>query len=533
MVRRLIPARRPPAALTLGLLGALGMLGAVGVGVGVGSPGSQPGSAGFTPIRAANASPPEATASESSSISSDTPSDAPLDVRIDELITAAALPPELRVGISVVDLASGDSLYAREADTALNPASNAKLVTTAAALARLGPEHRYVTRVWVDASSVENGVVAGKLYFEGGGDPSLVTGEIYELAGQLQAAGITKIRGPIVVDASRFDHDGLPPGFDQKDEFASHRAPGGAMSVNYNTYEVFARPSETIGAAPVLSVQPAIPSLVLDASHATTVAGTRNQLWVATEEKNGKTIVSFHGEVGVANGRSSYRYPISDPSRYAGELLALALSQRGVKLSKTKIETGEVPRDAELVASFRSESLSELCRGVNKFSNNFMAEQILRTLAPGAHATAEASLEQLRAYTREIGMPQAGLVLGNGSGLYANNLISPRALTYLLGHVYNDFRYRSDFLASLAIMGADGTTRSRLQDSDARDWVRVKTGTLDDVSALSGYAGAIGRDPIAFSIIFNGLERKHRGAARGLQDSIAALLAAEAAKTAG
>ncbi|KIG16029.1 D-alanyl-D-alanine carboxypeptidase [Enhygromyxa salina] len=526
MVRRLIPVRRP--ALALGLLGTLGMLGAVTMGIGPQSASPT----GFTAIRPAHASPPKAAASEASPTSSEAVSDAPLDVRIDELIAAAALPPELRVGISIVDLATGDSLYEREADTALNPASNAKLVTTAAALARLGPEHRYVTRVHVDANGVENGVVTGKLYLEGGGDPSLVTGEIYELAGQLQAAGITKIRGPIVVDATRFDRDGLPPGFDQKDEFASHRAPGGAMSVNYNTYEVFARPSEILGAAPVLSVQPAIPSLELDASKAKTVAGSRNQLWVSTEEKAGKTIVSFHGEVGIDNGRSSYRYPISDPSRYAGELLMLALSQRGVKLSKTKIESGEVPRDAELVATFRSESLSELCRGVNKFSNNFMAEQILRTLAPGDHATAEASLEQLRAYTQEIGMPQTGLVLGNGSGLYANNLISPRALTYLLGHVYSDFRYRSDYLASLAIMGADGTTRSRLKDSDARDWVRVKTGTLDDVSALSGYASAVGRDPIAFSIIFNGLERKHRAAARGLQDSIAALLAAEAAKTA-
>jgi serine-type D-Ala-D-Ala carboxypeptidase/endopeptidase (penicillin-binding protein 4) len=524
VVYRLIPARRAPIAIAIGMLSVLGIV-SMGSTIVPGSP------VGFTAVRQAIASPPE-TAPPSEQPVLELPSpDAPLDVRIDALIAAAALPVELRIGISIVDLSDGHSLYEREADAALNPASNTKLVTTAAALARLGPEHRYVTRVWIDADGVEAGVVSGKLYLQGGGDPSLVTGEIYELAGQIEAAGITKIRGPIVVDASRFDHDGLPPGFDQKDEFASHRAPGGAMSVNYNTYEVFARPGELVGDAPVLAVQPPIPSLVLDASAAKTVDGNRNQLWVSTEEKSGKTIVSFHGELGISNGRSSYRYPVSDPSRYAGELFALALSQRGIKLGKAKIETGEVPRDADLVASLRSEALSELCRGVNKWSNNFMAEQILRSFAPDDHATAEAALELLREYTREIGMPQAGLVIGNGSGLYANNFISPRALTYLLTHVYGDFRYRSDYLASLAIMGADGTTRSRLQESDARDWVRVKTGTLDDVSALSGYAGAIGRDPIAFSIIFNGLERKHRAIARGLQDSIAELLAIEAAKT--
>jgi D-alanyl-D-alanine carboxypeptidase/D-alanyl-D-alanine-endopeptidase (penicillin-binding protein 4) len=454
----------------------------------------------------------------------------PLDVRIDALFDNAKL-GEAKFGLSVIDLATGKTLYTRDADVALNPASNVKLVTTAAALERLGPEHRYATRVWTEADGLVDGVVNGKLYLQGGGDPSLVTGEVYELAGQLRSAGVTRIKGPIVVDAGRFDADGLPPGFDQKDEFASHRAPGGAMSVNYNTFEVHARPGKAIGDSPLLLVEPPVPSIEV-VSEAKTIAGNRNKLSVASKQEDGKVIVTIKGEVGIDNGPSSYRYPVSDPSRYAGELLALALAQRGIKLEKSTITTGDVPRDAELLATLRSESLSELCRSVNKWSNNFMAEMILRTLVPEDGATAAASLELLRTYTAEIGMPQEGLVLGNGSGLYANNMISPAALTHLLAHVYGDFRFRSDFIASLAIMGGDGTTRSRLSDSPADGWVRVKTGTLDDVSALSGYAGAPGRDPIAFSIIFNGLERKHRAKARELQDQLAEMLALEAAATA-
>ncbi|HLT37411.1 MAG TPA: D-alanyl-D-alanine carboxypeptidase/D-alanyl-D-alanine-endopeptidase [Enhygromyxa sp.] len=465
------------------------------------------------------AGPPEAASS--------TEKRQPIDAQIDALIARTELGSNAKIGVSVVDLATGKTLYARNADVALNPASNAKLVTTAAALERLGPEHRYTTRIWTEAGGIEEGVVNGKLYLQGGGDPSLVTGEIYELAGQLRSAGVERVRGPIVVDAGRFDHDGLPPGFEQKDEFASHRAPGGAMSVNYNTFEVHARPGKAIGDPPTLLVDPPVPSIEV-VSEARTVAGNRNKLSVASKQDGGKIIVTFKGEVGINNGPSSYRYPVGDPSRYAGELLVLALTQRGIKVGKPTLETGDVPRDAKLLATFRSESLSELCRSVNKWSNNFMAEQILRTLVPDDGATAAASLELLRAYTVEIGMPQAGLVLGNGSGLYANNMISPAALTHLLGHVYADFRYRSDFIASLAIMGGDGTTRSRLSGTAAEGWLRVKTGTLDDVSALSGYAGAIGRDPIAFSILVNGLERKHRARARELQDKIAELLAREA-----
>jgi serine-type D-Ala-D-Ala carboxypeptidase/endopeptidase (penicillin-binding protein 4) len=510
VVRRLIVARR------------VGLAAGVGVFVGALALG------GSAPIDQALASPPEVAPLEADASPSAGAAqlEAPLNERLDALIAKADLGKRARIGVSVVDLATGQMLYSRNAEVALNPASNVKLVTTAAALATLGPEHRYATRLW--AEGVEDGVVTGKLYLQGGGDPSLVTGEIYELAGQLRAAGIERVRGPIVVDAGRFDADGLPPGFDQKDEFASHRAPGGAMSVNYNTYEVHARPGKALGDPPRLSVEPPVASIVV-ASEAKTVAGNRNKLRVSTTEQGGKTIVTFQGEVGIDNGPSSYRYPVSDPSRYAGELLALALRERGIALGKAGVETGSVAKSAKLLATSRSESLSELCRGVNKWSNNFMAEQILRTLVPDNGATAAASLELLREYTRAIGMPQDGLVLGNGSGLYANNMISPAALTHLLTHVYADFRYRSDFLASLAIMGGDGTTRSRLAKSSAAGWLRVKTGTLDDVSALSGYAGATGRDPIAFSILFNGLERKHRAKARALQDAIAELLAAEAA----
>jgi len=453
-----------------------------------------------------------------------------LAARLDTLLDGAAfLQVEgVKLGLSVVDLDSGHSVYARGAERALNPASNAKLVTTAAALARLGPAHRFSTQVWIEPGTRSGGAVSGKLYLQGGGDPSLVTGEIYELAGQLLAAGITEVRGPIVVDASRFDRDGLPPGFDQKDEFAPHRAPIGAMSVNYNTYEVFAEPAELVGEPPTLRVDPPVPGIVLDPSRATTVAGNHNKLWVSTVDEPDKTIVRFHGEVGVANGRSSYRYPVADPSRYAGELLLLALDQRGVEIRRAKVTTGSVPKDAKLVATHRSAPLSQLCHAVNKWSNNFMAEMLLRNLAPGAGAAA--ALDALRDYTREIAMPQAGLVLGNGSGLYDNNRVSPAALTYLLAHVHADFRYRSDYLASLAIMGADGTTSARLHQSPAAGWIRVKTGTLADVSALSGYAGAEGRAPFAFAILINGLPRKHRSEARALQDAIAETLALEAAR---
>ncbi|MCA9699024.1 MAG: D-alanyl-D-alanine carboxypeptidase/D-alanyl-D-alanine-endopeptidase, partial [Myxococcales bacterium] len=322
-------------------------------------------------LRQASAAPPAA----------DAVAPADLGTQIDAVLKKAGLldpNSPVKVGISVVDLESGKTLYSHDADVALNPASNTKLVTTAAALHILGPEHRYATRIWAEGQPVD-GVLQGKLYLQGGGDPSLVTGELYEMAGSLLAAGVTRIKGPIIVDAGRFDHDGLPPGFEQKDEFASHRAPGGAMSVNYNTYEVHVAAAKAAGGAPQLILEPPVADIVLE-NQAKTVAGKRNKLWFSTAEKGGKTVVTVHGDIGVEAPRTSYRYPVTDPSRYAGELLVLALKQRGIKIDKASVSTGDVPDDAELLVTFRSETLSELCRGVNKYSNNFMAEQILRTL---------------------------------------------------------------------------------------------------------------------------------------------------------
>ena len=474
---------------------------------------------------------PEANASPPPSLVAPAEPEPPatFEGKIDLLLSEAALPDTVQIGISVIDLDTGATIYAKNPDLALNPASNAKLLTTAAALELLGPEHRYATRIWTDHEGVVDGVVTGNLYLQGSGDPSLVTGEMYELAGMLVSAGITKVKGRIIVDATRYDKDGWPPGFDQKDEFASHRAPAGATAVNYDTYELFARAGKTLGAAPQLSMNPPVAHYKLE-TEATTVEGNRNQLWVAVDEnkKTGVVTITFKGKIGIDAPPGDWRFPVADPSRYAGELLALVLREQGIKVGKGVETGGDVPKDADLLATHRSEPITDLIRSVNKQSNNFMAEAILRSFACCDATTADASLELLRKWTRDIGMPQAGLRIGNGSGLYDNNRISAAQLTWLLDYVHDDFRVRADFMASLAIMGVDGTTKSRLSDSDAAGWIRVKTGTLDSVSALSGYASAPGREPLAFAIVINGLEAKHKLPARKVQDALAGLVRAEA-----
>lgn len=506
----LVP-RIPRARGRVGPIPAI-LVGAVAVLATVGLPGA--------PARALA---PAAPAAVDPSLS---PTEA-LAARLDRALAHPIL-AQAQVGVSVVDLETGQVLYERGQALPLNPASNAKLVTTAAALGILGPAHRYATTLWREDGALSGTSIKGDVILQGGGDPALVTSDLYDLAGTLRARGIKRVGG-ITVDASAFDRDELPPGFDQKDELASYRAPSGAAVVNFNTFEVHVRPADGAGSAPFAGVLPPVDGIDLEVT-ATTEPGRRRALTMEYEPDGSELALVLGGKVGVDSSATSLRYPVVDGSAYAGHVLALALSRQGIKVGRAKIKLGKVPKDAVLLAAHQSAPLSVLVRAVNKLSNNFMAEQILKTLdAKPGPATFAGALERVRAHLEGLGISTEGLVLGNGSGLYDNNRISAAQVTALLAAVYRDERIRPDFMASLAIMGVDGTTRSRLRGSSRAGWVRVKTGTLDGVSALSGYAGAPDRKPVVFAVLFNGLKKSDASQARAIQNEIAELLALHAA----
>jgi serine-type D-Ala-D-Ala carboxypeptidase/endopeptidase (penicillin-binding protein 4) len=455
------------------------------------------------------------------------PVDATLAERIDAAFDSRPL-SDATIGVHVLDLHSGATLYAREADKPLNPASNMKLLTTAAALHRLGPEYRYPTRLLARDGGLSGSTVQGDLYLVGSGDPSLTTEDLDKLAAELHALGIRRITGGIVVDASRFDRDELPPGFDQKEELASYRAPSGAVSINYNTFVVRAQPGAKIGDPALAGIEPDVAGILLT-NEAKTVAGRGRKLFADVEYKDAIR-VRFHGEIGIEASADAYRYPIAKPTRYAGEVLALVLKRHGIRLGKQTIKSGTLPPKAKPLATHFSPPIAVLIRAVNKLSNNFMAEQILKTLAdPGSPASFSRALDGLRAALGELGVESRGARLGNGSGLYDTNRVTPAQLTALLRAMHRDFRYGTDYLSSLSVMGVDGTTRSRLRDTPTQRWVRVKTGTLDGVSALSGYVGGPDRAPIVFSILVNDLPRAATGSVRAAQDEVVDLLARYAA----
>ena len=443
-------------------------------------------------------------------------------------IDAALADPALskaKLGVAVTDVATGHTLYSRNDGALYNPASNAKLFTTSAALALLGPEYRWKTIVYADRG-ISGGAVT-RLYLKGHGDPTLVVEDLWRLVSQLYEMGLRRVSGDLVVDDTFFDDVRVGPGFDQKPEDLAFRAPQGALSLDYNAVGVRVLPGAADGAPARVVIDPETSYFTI-INEARTVATGRTLLTVETSEAPGHTVVTVKGRVRMHDaGRLLYRRVVH-PDLFTASTFRAIAERHGIKFLG-QVVRGATPPGARALAAHYSQSLGVAVRDVNKQSNNFMAEMVLKTLGAetgGAPGTWKKGLDAVAAFLDKVGIPHASYKMINGSGLYDSDRFSPDQIVKLLATVYKDFRFAADFVGSLSLAGADGTVSHRMEGSLAERMIRAKTGTLEGVSCLSGYAGAPGHAPLAFAILMNGLHDSATGAARHAQDQIAEALVA-------
>jgi D-alanyl-D-alanine carboxypeptidase/D-alanyl-D-alanine-endopeptidase (penicillin-binding protein 4) len=450
-----------------------------------------------------------------------------LQQQIDQLLSEAQLGEKTRVGIDVVDVETGKTLYARNDGGLFNPASNVKLFTTAAALALLGPEYRWKTVAYVDAPLVA-GELKGRLYLKGHGDPTLVIEDLWRIVADLYAAGLRKVSGDLAVDDTFFDNVRVGPGFDQKQEDLPFRAPEGALSLNYNAVAVHVLPGNSDGGPARVVIDPQTPYFTIT-NEARTVAAGRDLLTVETHELADHTEVIVKGRVRLGDpaGQVQLRR-VAHPDLYTAYAFKELLARHGIKVTGNVVREATPPTARALSAHY-SQPLGVAVRDVNKRSNNFMAEQILKTLGAetgGKPGTWQKGLDAVSAFLERLGIAPKSYKMTNGSGLYNSNLFSPAQLTTLLRVAYKDFRFAADFIGSLALAGADGTIGHRMEGGLAERYVRAKTGTLAGVSCLAGYAGAPGHAPLAFAILMNDVPEVATQQARRAQDGIAEVLVA-------
>lgn len=460
--------------------------------------------------------------------------DAWLEERLTTLMGAFPQLGAAKVGVAVVDLDTTKVLFAHHADLGLNLASNTKVLTAAAALARLGPDFRWRTAAFADKWNPETAIIEGNLYIRGRGDPTLRSSDLKALIHDLHMAGVREIEGQVVFDLTYFDGVVEPPYFDEQPrERAGFRAPVSALSIDHNSVVVVVEPDPAGVDFARVSLEPDVsPYVVLKYDEVVTVPTGRTRLRVDTKfEKKGKETNIELEVTGQIRPESPewIRRRIDDPVRFAGEIVQRALAAEGIKLGKKKIGRDTVPPKSRQLAVHESAPLGEIVRTMNKISNNFYAEALLKTLGaeaiagtgPTRPATWADGVAEVHRYLTDVaGLAPNSFRAGNGSGLFGASEMSAAQLVAVLDAAWKDFRVGPDLAASMAIMGVDGTVRSRLRQTPVKGRARVKTGTLASVSTLAGYVAVDSRRPLAFAVLINDIPDASRGWARALQNQL-------------
>lgn len=430
------------------------------------------------------------------------------------------------LGVHVLDLASGETVFAREADRPRIVASNTKLVTAAAALSRLGPGHLLETALLL-RGPVDGDTLDGELAVVGGGDP-LISGRradgdslaLFRGWGEaLRARGVRRVTGGLVLVHGLFDDHGVHPDWPRDQLDAWYEAPVAALSFNDNCVLVRVTAGRRPGAPAVVEVVPDVGAVAVR-STAVTVAG-RPRSRATIHRSPGSDVVVVRGEVSMLEAPLEAWITVEDPLAYFGAALRAGLAQAGVVVEgATSRSPGLEETGWEPVSVHRSDLLSVL-DVMNQRSQNLFAESVFKLLGrvlcgEGSWPAGRSAVEEF--LRSDLGLPDGSYSLADGSGLSRENRFTPRQLTALLAYMF-EHRWGREFLRTLPYSGQEDLRwERRLAEEPYRRNVFAKTGGLNGVSTLSGYAKARSGRLYAFSILCN--ETRGNGAAMRAQDAI-------------
>ncbi len=432
-------------------------------------------------------------------------------------------------GLLVVDAATGETLYEKNADRYFTPASNMKLLTTALALDKLGPDFRFRTTIETHGT-ITHGVLSGDLILVGRGDPNLSNRKfpfdtkeefdgspekvLSELADQVVAHGVNEISGDIVGDDSYFPRDRYPDGWEIDDMVWEYGAAISAIVVDDNAVTVTLSPGEKAGDPTVAVLDPATSDFSLK-NESTTAEKVEKSDKSDKPEKSDLTLVREPGSntvllTGTLPVKSAPRklvLAIQEPAQHAATTLTRLLVDRGVKLRGTaRANHDPDPTEASriVLAEHVSLPLGTTLKLVNKISQNLHTEILLRTAArqQGRWATPDDLLKFPEEFYARVGIAPGDVVQEDGSGLSRHDLVTPRAFVALLLYAQKQAWFPVYF-DSLPVAGIDGTLSDRMKKAGMMGKIHAKTGSVEHVRTLSGYAETAGGRRLIFSFLSN------------------------------
>ncbi len=437
---------------------------------------------------------------------------------------AVDLPPEVRAALRqakiplssvAVDVRGVDSqvpLVSVNAQRAMNPASTMKLLTTYAGLEVLGPSYTWKTEAYL-GGPLEKGVLQGDLILKGYGDPRFNIEQFWLWLSELRARGLKEIQGDLVLDRSFFslpEHD--PAEFDN-DPVRAYNVGPDALLLNFNTLRLRYLPE---GNRLKVISEPPLEGMQLD-NQLAPQAAPNCENWDDTIriQARGDSVV-LQGGYPSECGEREQNLNVMPHTRYVAAVFNAIWQELGGMLRGNTRE-GPLPAEARLFATHYSAPLAEIIRDVNKFSNNVMARQLFLTLGSDVATATPGNIPQsirvTKAWlkTKRLNFPE--LVLENGAGLSRRERISAQHLAQLLRSAA-DSPMNAEFVASLPILGVDGSVRKRLKDTAAANHAHLKTGTLEGVKTIAGYVRAKSGKEWILVFLINHPNAKQGGAAQ-------------------
>ncbi|WP_445300411.1 D-alanyl-D-alanine carboxypeptidase/D-alanyl-D-alanine endopeptidase [Microcoleus sp. B9-D4] len=416
-------------------------------------------------------------------------------------VDAIANRPEFsrsRWGILIQPLSSTATLYSRDAQKYFIPASNAKLLTTAAALQKLGADFRIKTSVY----SGEN----GSLYVAGRGDPSIAEAQLKSLAQQLKQRGISQVN-QLIGDDSYFQGSAVNPNWEWEDAQAGYGAPINSLIFNQNAIDLLLSPQALGQPLKVTFVEAKLANQWQLQNNTVTVAQNESE-FIEVGREFDRPIIRVSGQLKVGGEPESAYVAVVNPANNFLQYFQQALATEGIPVKQSLVASASRNLNQEL-ATVESPAMAELVRETNRESNNLYAEVLLRLLGKVTDKmpvpqedTGESGLKELKTVLTQLGVNPNSYILADGSGLSRHNLISPEALVQTLRFMANS-PAASIYRQSLPIAGESGTLKNRFNITPNRVILQAKTGTMSGVSALSGYIEVPNYEPLVFSIIVN------------------------------
>jgi D-alanyl-D-alanine carboxypeptidase/D-alanyl-D-alanine-endopeptidase (penicillin-binding protein 4) len=453
-------------------------------------------------------------------------------------------------GLIVKDADTGEVIYSQNADRYFMPASNAKLFTSAMALATLGPDFRIRTTIESAAAPDSTGLLAGDLVLVGRGDANLSNRvfplvdhaehngppekALADLADQVVTSGVKEISGDIVADDSYFAPERYPPGWTIDDAVWGYGAAISALAINDNYISVILHPGASVGGPLTYSAAPWPGIYALRNDTTTTAAGTEPMLRL--ERDPDSQTFRLTGTLPLDAPARELQLAVTRPAENAAAVLMQLLEARGVRVGgHGRARHGD--RNAQPAAPFTMHILAERIsppllqdmRITNKLSMNLHAELMLRVAArekAGAITMDDAAAFATQ-FRQSIGIMPDDVQLTDGSGLSRGDLVTPQSVVRLLDYAHRQ-PWGSDFENTLPVAGQDGTLENRMRGTTAAGRVHAKTGLVEHVDSLSGYATSRRGAHLIFSIFGNN-RGNHGSGATNVVDSICVAMVEELA----